>query len=71
MDKSFSVCGHEGTHGVTVRVASAQNPGSVLGTMEKSTNEVQNAESATFARMEGGELNLPYSVYRRFEIVCT
>ena len=34
-------------------MATAQNPGSVLETMEKSANEVQDAESTASARMEG------------------
>ena len=34
-------------------MASPQNPGSVLETMEKGANEVQDAEGATLARMEG------------------
>ena len=40
-------------------MATPQNPGDVLETMEKGAHEVQNAQSVTLARMEGarnGEL---------------
>ena len=52
VDKPFPVCGHEGTDGRTGWMAAPQNQGGVLDTMEKSTNEVQDAEGVTPARVE-------------------
>jgi len=53
VDKLFQVCGHEEPDGRNGQVAAPQNPGSVLETMEKGAHEVQDAESTSFAGVEG------------------
>lgn len=53
VDKLFSICGHEELAGENGRMVTPPNPCSVLETMEKGTNEVQDIKSTTLTRMEG------------------